>query len=230
MSRKHLVVLLFVPLLFAAGCSEGTSSSDGKGSLSQTTSTSVPVSSLSLPTVPQVEPTVAPPVQPGSPAQRPPVASPQPAPPVASPAGCQVETGGWNTADDVASRIMTQGEVFDVRPGRHECFDQITFDVATTAKVGFVARYVPVATQDGSGFEVPVAGGAVIQLSIDAPSPELLIGYGYTADWPALKEIKFAGSFEGMTTFAIGVASKRPFAVEHHPNGDTMRVVVYIAH
>lgn len=229
MSRKHLAVLLFVPLLFVAGCSSGTLSSDDEGSPSPTTSALVPAPAP--PAVPSPAPPVASPAQPGSPpVHQPPAVNPQATPPVASPTGCQGETGGWNTADDTAPRIMTQGEVFDVRPGRHECFDQITFDVATTAKVGFVAGYVPVATQDGSGFEVPVAGGAVIQLSIDAPSPELLIGYGYTADWPALKEIKFAGSFEGMTTFAIGVASVRPFAVEHHPNGDTMRVVVYIAH
>lgn len=225
MSRKHLAVLLFVPLLFAAGCSSGAPSPDGQGPPSPTASTLAPASSS-----PVMSPNPpGPPVQPGSPVQQPPAATSHATPSVAGPTGCQ-ETSGWNTADDAAPRIMTQGEVFDVRPGRHECFDQITFDVATTAKVGFVARYVPVATQDGSGFEVPVAGGAVIQLSIDAPSPELLVGYGYKADWPALKEIKFAGSFEGMTTFAIGVASVRPFAVEHHPNGDTMRVVVYIAH
>lgn len=143
---------------------------------------------------------------------------------------------GWSTLEDSTEPHLVRGDtaLYDVRTAAHdsECFDRIVFDVATTEPVGFHVRYVDVVHQDGSGFAVPVAGGAALQVVIDAwAKSDAFAGYGFQPQgWRALREIKFASSFEGQTTFAMGVARQTPFAVYHLPADDHMRVVVDIAH
>lgn len=137
---------------------------------------------------------------------------------------------GWDAALDTSgSTELTKGELFDVRPGRHACFDRVVFDVSGT-RADFRVGYVPVVGYEGSGDAVPVAGAADLQVTLYAPSPELFAGFGWKGDYPSLKEIRFAGTSEGMTTFAVGVATKRPFAVESWRQGDVTRVVLDIAH
>lgn len=154
-------------------------------------------------------------------------------PPVETCAEGNVDPSTWNTADDVYRFDSSGAQIFDIRSGRHECFDQVTFDVEAAGDVGFSVGYADGAVQgQGSGLDQPVAGGAALNVIIDAdvPVPDLFVGYDFAADWPALKEVKYLSSFEGKTQFAVGTASKTPFAVELVPNGDTNRVVLYIAH
>ena len=48
--------------------------------------------------------------------------------------------------------------------------------------------------------------------------------------WRALDAVKFAGSFEGQTTFAVGVDARVPFRVQTLPDDAVTHVVLDIAH
>ncbi|WP_216207538.1 AMIN-like domain-containing (lipo)protein [Amycolatopsis aidingensis] len=157
--------------------------------------------------------------------------------------GCAV-TEGWNTRPDVLEGRSSQ-EVFQVRIGRHECFDRVVFDVDGTQRVGFDVRYVPTVHAEGSGKPLPVAGGAALKVIVRAPAEgfrgqgEVLATTGeyfYTADqlseWSALSAVRFAGSFEGQSTFAIGARSERPMRAFTlvDERSQVRNVVVDIAH
>jgi hypothetical protein len=131
---------------------------------------------------------------------------------------------------------MAAGDVYDVRPVPALCHDTVFFDINTTEDLGFFAYYTDTGDgiQDGSGNQIEVEGPAAIQIAIYAPvaNYDLFVGYGFNPnpDWAALREVKFAGSFEGVTSFVIGVDRKTPFAVEReHANGRT-QIVLRIAH
>jgi|GEM_PF-1636355 len=147
----------------------------------------------------------------------------------------------WNTEPDSGGVPLVpgdNGEVFDVSPSSdsEHGYDVIVFNVGTLTDVQFEARYVPSVSHDASGAPVDVHGGAVLQLVIHAPSnPELFNGFdfqGSAANYAALREIKYAGTFEGQTTFAIGVDHQVRFAVTSGPDGSsgTDKVIVYLAH
>lgn len=149
---------------------------------------------------------------------------------------CKETYGHWNTMGDSTDSLMVRGDVYMVRTGQHECFDRIVIDVDTRREVGYHARYVDVVEHTGSGFRVPVAGEAALELVVDAPfalslHDDMPEDFTTTPDWKTLREVKFAGSFEGLTKLAIGVDSKVKFGVFHHTdtNGET-HVVVDLVH
>lgn len=144
---------------------------------------------------------------------------------------------GWSTLADTTAPHLVRGDnaLYDVRSAAHDvdCFDRVVFDIATDEPVGFHVEYVDVVQQDGSGQTVPVAGGAALRVVIDAWAMEAKWpNYRFTpSGWHALQDVAFAGSFEGQTTFALGVARRLPFAVYRLPASQgTTRVVVDIAH
>lgn len=149
---------------------------------------------------------------------------------------CEETYGGWSTLEDSTAINMVQSTIDNVRIGRHDCFDRIVVDVDTIEDVGFHARYVPVVRQFGSGFPVPVAGEVAIELVVDAPLRMSLydnppVAFTTTPNWDTLREVKSAGSFEGITKFAIGVDSKVKFGVFHHTDSDgRTHVVMDIVH
>lgn len=169
----------------------------------------------------------------------PPAATPPPAKPVCP------ETAGWRT-DERAADPMSRDALYLVRAGRHACFDRVVFDVNGPAAAGFAVRYVPVVTTDPKGDPLPVPGGAALQIVVRAPAlgtdssghqpGRVLAAVGdtlvSTPDWPSLRAVRFAGSFEGLSTFAAGVRAKLPFRVftQLGSQDQVRRVVVDIAH
>lgn len=153
---------------------------------------------------------------------------------------------GWGTGPK-ESAAGSLDALYGVRAGQHECFDRVVFDVNGSAEVGYSVRYVPVVRADGSGNPVPVPGGAALEVVVRAPAqgfdntghqPGKFLAqtgdYLYTADqlagWPSLRAVRFAGSFEGQSTFAVGVAETLPFKVSTQLDEATRHVVVDIAH
>lgn len=139
------------------------------------------------------------------------------------------ESGTWDTAEKTAEP-STADPLYLVRAGQHECFDRVVMDVNGEGDVGYQVSYVPVVSADGSGKPFPVAGKAALQVVVHAPAQgsddtghqpgKILANAGdrlypaaKLADWQSLREIRFAGSFEGYTTMAIGVQGKLPFQV-----------------
>lgn len=142
-------------------------------------------------------------------------------------------TASWNTQPEHSAATAPAGAALsDVRPGRHECFDRIVFDVAGPPELGYHLGYVPAVERQGSGKPIAVAGEADLRVDLGVPAPALFAGFGYRAEWSALREIRFAGSFEGQTTFAVGVTDERPFRLFVLPPADRglSHVVVDIAH
>ncbi|MDX3189782.1 hypothetical protein PV458_15370 [Streptomyces sp. MN03-5084-2B] len=176
----------------------------------------------------------------------PPTTSAAPAMPSAAPANpvCR-ETAGRRT-DARAADPMSRDALYLVRAGRHACFDRVVFDVNGPAAAGFAVRYVPVVTTDPKGDPLPVPGGAALEIVVRAPAlgsdasghqpGRVLAAVGdtlvSTPGWPSLRAVRFAGSFEGLSTFAAGVRAQLPFRVftQLGPQDQVRRVVVDIAH
>ncbi len=162
---------------------------------------------------------------------------PTPVPPTVGCTDQGMNPSDWNTAEDTAPprNPTTDGGIDDVTPSAGACFDQVVVRTDTTSDVGFAARYVPLVTQDASGRPVPLQGEAFLQWSVFAPvaDPALFQGFGFTADdtYRTLRQIAFAGSFEGVTTFGVGVDTQVPFAVESRKNArGATEIVLYLAH
>lgn len=128
------------------------------------------------------------------------------------------------------------GEVADVRAGRHACFDRLVLDVDGDLD-GYFVRYVEQLHRDGSGTPVPLRGGARLQVIATAsavptddwflPSGELLDTTGYRT----FRHVAWAGSFEGQSTFGLGVRARLPFRVLLLDGpGTGSRLVVDVAH
>lgn len=135
--------------------------------------------------------------------------------------------------------------LFQVRLGQHKCFDRVVFDIDGTEKPGALVRYVDIVRADGSGEPYPVAGDAALEVIVRASIsgyPESTGTFGrpgnrlYTAedlrDWRTVREVRFAGFFEGQSTIALGVRENLPFRAFTLVDADAgvSKLVVDIAH
>ncbi len=96
---------------------------------------------------------------------------------------------------------------------------------------GYYVRYVKTVRADGSGAAVPVAGGArlaVIAKKGATFAPTMPSVAGYTT----FRQVRWAGSFEGQTTFALGVRARLPFRAFtlYDASSHTSRLVIDVAH
>jgi hypothetical protein len=128
------------------------------------------------------------------------------------------------------SAPLTGGRVHGVRAGRHACFDRLVLDMTGRAP-GFDVRYVTTVRSDGSGFPVPVAGGARLAVvahkgATSVPTMPSVAGFA------TFREVKWAGSFEGYTTIALGVRARLPHRVFtlYDASTNRSRLVVDVAH
>jgi len=164
-----------------------------------------------------------------------------------SPVDC-AETQEWATKDMRAEPVSTDA-LYHVRAGRHDCYDRLVLDINGPAEVGYLVGYVPEVTTDGAGKPVPVDGDAALQVVVRAPAqgydsgghqPGRQLGeigdYFYSPEqltgWSSLRAVRFAGSFEGQSTLAVGVREKLPFrAFTQLDETDQVRkLVIDIAH
>lgn len=129
------------------------------------------------------------------------------------------------------------GQLVDVRTGRHACFDRLVLDIDGPV-AGYLARYVSHVHQDGSGFTVPVHGGAKLELILDVPvvpDDSSFFGPGRNladvSGFTTFRQVAWVGSFEGQSTIGLGVRARLPFRVFRLDGpGDASRVVVDVAH
>jgi hypothetical protein len=128
------------------------------------------------------------------------------------------------------------GEVVDVRAGRHACFDRLVLDVDGDLD-GYFVSYVPEVHQDGSGFPVPLDGGARLQVTATAPAAPSDASFTPDGDlvdvagYRTFRQVAWAGSFEGHTTIGLGVRARLPFRVFVLDGPSTRsRLVVDVAH
>jgi len=142
---------------------------------------------------------------------------------------------------------MTQAPVTGARVGRQDCYDRLVIDLAGVPAPGYNIRYIePPYRAEGSGNPLFVAGGAVIQVTVRAPAYD---GNGNsTVPWPVghliarqselqaagfrtFDDLVYGGSFEGYTSFGLGVRARLPFRVfQLGGPGPGTRLVIDVAH
>ncbi|MBM0237759.1 hypothetical protein JNW88_12350 [Micromonospora sp. ATA32] len=136
---------------------------------------------------------------------------------------------------------LSDAPLIDARTGRHDCWDRVVFEFNGPAN-GYAVAYGETYTE-GQGLPMSpyTAGGALLSVSLRAPAYDAahlgtvpyrtgehvatVIGYR------TLRDVVFGGSFEGYTTFAVGVRAQLPFRVFVLTGpGTHSRIVLDIAH
>ena len=138
----------------------------------------------------------------------------------------------WGSLEK-STPALSQAPVTGVRTGQHTCYDRFVVDVAGDVG-GYTARYVTQVTQDGSGFPIPTRGGAALQITVNDPTtsvPGNPLELRNVSGYRTFRQVVFAGSFEGYTTFGLGVRARLPFRVFTLDGpGSASRLVVDVAH
>jgi hypothetical protein len=136
---------------------------------------------------------------------------------------------------------LSSAPLIAARTGQHACFDRVVFEFNGRVN-GYSVHYGETYT-DGEGLRLSpyTAGSAVLAVSLRAPAYDESHGSTYrhrTGDHVAnvlryrtLRDVVFGGSFEGYTTFAVGVRARLPFRVFVLAGpGTHSRIVLDVAH
>lgn len=122
-----------------------------------------------------------------------------------------------DTSDDRGDGSGFGVTLTDLRLGDHDGYDRVVFELDGDGSAGWHVRYVDEATAHGSGHRVDLAGGAVLEVTLDntlSPAdsgveeydgPRELAGSG------TVVEVELIGWYEGYTQAFIGVDAERPF-------------------
>jgi hypothetical protein len=108
-------------------------------------------------------------------------------------------------------------ELVAVRAARREGYDRVLFTFRGSMP-GYRVRYVPRVTDPG-GRRLPLRGQAFITVAFEParardPGGASTFEAGtLTPDYPSLRQVRFAGDFEGRVSFGIGVAERGGFRV-----------------
>jgi hypothetical protein len=128
---------------------------------------------------------------------------------------------GWGSSAKSAP-ALGQAPVLSSRTGRDACWDRVVFELDGPA-AGYAVSFVDEVVQDGSGATLPVPGGARLQVQLHHPAYDVTGTATYphrvgervadVAGYPTLRSVVYGGSFEGYTTFGVGVRARLPFRV-----------------
>jgi hypothetical protein len=152
----------------------------------------------------------------------------------------------WGSMAKAAPQ-MTGATLTGVRTGRHDCYDRLVIDLAGRPTAGYDVRYItPPYRADGSGAPLLVAGGAVLQVVVRAPaydpSGRPTVPWRGTAvvvrpaqfdagGFRTFEDLVWGGSFEGQSSFGLGVRARLPFRVlQLDGPGARTRLVIDVAH
>ncbi len=158
------------------------------------------------------------------------------APGPASAAYCGIT---WGSLPKTAAAQPT-APLTNVRAGRHACFDRMVIDLRGE-RVGYDVRYARSVHAPGSGLPVPLRGAADLSIRVTAPAYDARGEATYrptnrsdvvsTAGYSTFRQIAYVGSFEGETTFGLGVRARLPYRVfTLDTPGTGSRLVVDVAH
>jgi len=151
----------------------------------------------------------------------------------------------WGSLPKAVDASGPTEAIVNVRSGAHPCFDRLVVDIGGSGPVGFDIRYVETVFTEGRGSVVELAGDAQLQIVVRAPSYDIDTGaITYTpidqahsqqlidlSGYRTFRQVAFGGSFEGQTTFGLGVRAKLPMrAFVLSGPGTGQRLVVDVAH
>lgn len=145
----------------------------------------------------------------------------------------------WGSAAE-ASAGSTSAPITNVRAGRHTCFDRMVIDIRGQ-HAGYTVKYVNAVRSGGSGQVVRLRGGADLAVVVDAPTynrngnavyrPSNRKELVNVSNFRTFRQIAMGSSFEGTTTFGLGVRARLPFrtfTVNDAVGGS--RLVIDVAH
>lgn len=122
----------------------------------------------------------------------------------------------------------------DVRVGRHDGFDRVTFELSGAALPGYHLEYVdrPV-RQCGSGHATPIAGDGWLEVRLEPVHGHDEAGNPTTPrelhpGLPVLAELERTCDFEAVVTYVLGLHSPNPYRVLELR--DPTRLVVDVRH
>lgn len=156
-------------------------------------------------------------------------------PPAAAAPYCGIT---WGSTPEAKATYST-AQVKAVRTGRHDCYDRMVVDLNYKVK-GYDVRYGSV-HREGSGTPVPLAGGADLRITVKAQAynsagratyaPSTWNRVANVTGYTTYRQVAYAGSFEGHTTFGLGVRARLPFRVLILDGpGNGSRLVIDVAH
>jgi len=153
---------------------------------------------------------------------------------------CATTTAHWGSLPK-SLLSPTSTPITNVRAGRNTCFDRMVVDLLGRG-AGYVVRYAPVVLTQGQGAVIPLRGGAKLDIVVragtydnsnnvnsfhPANTRELVNVTGFST----FRQVAFGGSFEGYTTFGLGVRARLPMrAFILNGPGTGSRVVIDVAH
>ncbi len=142
-----------------------------------------------------------------------------------------------------ASGDLRPSPLLATRTGRHDCFDRLVFEFEGRAD-GYRIEYADEVRTEGEGRPLSglTAGGALLKVQLLEPAYDPQSG-GITyphrggdhvasvGGYSTLRDVVYGGTFEGYTTFAVGVRARVPFRVFVLDGpGSHSRIVVDFAH
>jgi len=151
----------------------------------------------------------------------------------------------WGSLPKVVAGSGPTESILNVRTGRHTCFDRLVVDIGGSGPAGYAVRYVDNVYSEAQPHLVRLAGGAKLQIIVRAPNYDVdtgLITYTPSDQWHSyhltdltgyrtFRQLAFAGSFEGQTTFGLGVRARLPMrAFVLGGPGAGQRLVIDVAH
>lgn len=145
----------------------------------------------------------------------------------------------WGSmADSVAGQGTAT--ISNVRTGRHDCFDRMVIDLNGKVK-GYDVRYVSAVYTEGQGKHVPLTGAADLRITVKAPAytssgtptyyPSNRLNVRNVSNYSTFKQVAFLGSYEGQSSFGLGVRARLPFRTFVLSDADGgSRMVIDVAH
>ena len=120
----------------------------------------------------------------------------------------------WGTTPRTHAATSTkQTVVKSVRIGHHPGFDRLVLTFSGPIP-GYDVRYVSTVRRDASGAVVSLLGAAKMRVVVKPTSTTTHAPQGtQTPRYPEIRQVKGAGDFEGVTSYGVGLAAKRPFRV-----------------
>jgi len=139
-----------------------------------------------------------------------------------------------------AKAAYTSDTVRGVRTGRHACYDRLVIDLSGYGKsTGYHVQYVS-AVRGPSGKAVPLAGAARLQIDVHAKAttsagvptykPADRQRVANVTGYSTFRQVAYVASFEGQTTFGLGVRARLPMRVFVLQDPGGQRLVIDVAH
>ena len=124
----------------------------------------------------------------------------------------------------------------EIRTGLHDGYDRVVFEAAGNGTPGWDVRYVDQASGQGKGDNIPVRGGAILQVTINGvgyPTETGIEEVDGSAPLPGngtevVTEVVWDTTFEGTSVAFVGLTEETPFRVYLLEN--PARVVIDVRH